>query len=100
MTLMDFALSAAVCFKAGKLTGMPAISMSMDFFQAGKLGEWIWADVEALKLTRTMGFAQGIIRNEAGEALMRCSGNFKLPKDLTAAEGIAVSELLKLKGLS
>ena len=42
MTLMDFALSAAVCHGCKKFTAMPTISMSLDFLAPGKLGSWIW----------------------------------------------------------
>ena len=94
MTLMDYALSAEVCHRLGKFTGTPTISMSFDFLEKAVIGDWIYADVEVLKLTNTMGFAQGIVRRQDGTALMRASGSFKLPKDLSQAAGVTLDELL------
>lgn len=94
MTLMDFALSAAVCHKIGKFTGTPTISMSFDFFAKAVIGDWIFAEVEALKITNTMGFAQGLIRNANGDALVRASGNFKLPKNLGQVSSVSVDDYI------
>lgn len=94
MTLMDFALSAAVCHKMGKFTGTPTISMSFDFLSKAVIGDWIFAEVEALKITNTMGFAQGIIKRENGDYLVRASGSFKLPKDIEGSSGVSVQDLL------
>ena len=99
MALMDIALSATVCHAIGKYLGTPTISMSLDFLEAGKLNEWIWADVEILKITNTMGFAQGVVRDQHNKALMRASASFKLPKDIEGAQGITVADLLAMKGV-
>lgn len=100
MTLMDFALSASICHKIEKYLAMPTISMSMDFLAMGNKGDWIWADVECLKVTRKMGFAQGIVRNSEGVALMRASGSFNLPKDIDKAPGINLADLLATKNIT
>lgn len=81
MTLMDFALSFAVCHKLNQFSGTPTISLSYDFLDKALIGDWIFAEVEALKITNTMGFAQGLIKRENGDVLVRASGNFKLPKN-------------------
>lgn len=94
MTLMDYALSAAVCHRIGKFTGTPTISMSFDFFTKAVIGDWIYADVEVLKITNTMGFAQGFVRRGDGTAVMRASGSFKLPRDIDSADGITLEQLL------
>jgi acyl-coenzyme A thioesterase PaaI-like protein len=79
--------------------GTPTISMSMDFLATGQLHDWIWADVETLKITNTMGFAQGVVRRQDNTILMRANGSFKLPKSLESVAGITVSELLAMKGI-
>lgn len=94
MTLMDFALSSSICHSVKKFLGMPTISLNCDFFATAKIGDWIWADVETLRVTRTMGFASGVVKNADGETLMRASGNFKLPKDLEAAPGVSLDDVL------
>lgn len=100
MTLMDIALSASVCHSVEKYMGMPTISMSMDFLAPGQLHDWIWADVETLKITNTMGFAQGVVRNQHNDILMRANGSFKLPKKLAEAAGVTLSDLLAMKGIA
>lgn len=99
MTLMDFALCAAVCHMVGKYMGVQTISMTTDFLASAKEGDWIWADVEPLRQTNTMGFAQGVVRNQDGEVLFRASASYKLPKDIEQAAGISVSDLLNMKGI-
>lgn len=100
MTLMDIALSSSICNSVGKYMGMPTISMSMDFLAPGQLHDWIWADVETLKITNTMGFSQGVVRNQEGKIFMRANGCFKLPKNLDEAAGVTLSELLAMKGIA
>lgn len=94
MTLMDFALSAVVCHAMGKFTGTPTISMSCDFLAKAVEGDWIYADVEALKITRTIGFSHGVVRRKDGTVLMRASGSFKLPADIDKAEGVFLADML------
>lgn len=93
MTLMDFALSFAVCHKLGSFAGTPTISLSYDFLDKALIGEWIYAEVEALHLSNTIGFARGIIKRENGDNLVRASGNFKLPKK-HYPQGKTVEEVL------
>lgn len=97
MSLMDFALNSAVCHAAGKYMGMPTISMTMDFLSSAREGDWIWTDVEPIKLTNTMGFAQGVIRNAANDILFRASGIYKLPKNIEQAPGVSVADLLAMQ---
>ena len=80
--------------------GLPTISLSSDFLASCSVGEWIWADVEPLQITKNFGFSQGVVRDAKGRALMRANGNFKLPEDIDASAGISVEDLLKIKGLS
>ena len=61
--------------------------------------QWIWADVETLRVTRNIGFTQGVVRNAAGEVLMRASGSYKLPKNIEKASGILIEDLMAMGGL-
>lgn len=93
MSLMDFSLSAGICHKIGVFSGTPTISLSFDFMSKALIGDWIFAEVEALKITNTMGFVQGLIKRENGDLLVRASGTFKLPK-AGAQAGTSVEDYL------
>lgn len=93
MTLMDFALSFAVCHKLGSFAGTPSISLTYDFLDKAMPGQWVYAEVEALHLSNTIGFARGVIKCEKGNNLVRASGNFKLPKK-HYPQGKTVEEVL------
>ncbi len=93
MSLMDFSLSAGICHKIGVFSGTPTISLSFDFMSKALIGDWIFAEVEALKITNTMGFVQGLIKRENGDLLVRASGTFKLPKQ-GAQAGTSVEDYL------
>lgn len=91
MTLMDIALSSAVCFALGKYTSTPTVNISFDFISAAKEGDWIYGDIQSVKLTRTMGFASGMIEGPDG-SVARASACYKLPRDLQSAAGMTVDE--------
>ena len=94
MTLMDIALSSAISFTLGKYTSTPTVSISFDFMAATKAGAWVYADIHSVKLTRTLGFASGMIVGPDG-CVARASGCFKLPNDLESAPGMKVEEYLQ-----
>ncbi len=96
MGLMDIALSGSVCFAMGKYTGTPTISITLDYIAASREGDWIFAEVHAADLTRTMGFVNGIIKGSNGN-LVRASGCFKLPNDIEAAPGISVKDFNEMR---
>jgi uncharacterized protein (TIGR00369 family) len=91
MTLMDMALSSAVCFKLGKFCGTPTVNISLDFISSAKEGDWIEARILSSNLTRTLGFSNGLIEGPRG-TVARASGCFKLPNDLEAAPGMSIEE--------
>lgn len=91
MTLMDIALSGAVCNAIGKYTSTPTINISFDFISTANLGDWIYADILSIDLTRTMGFVNAMIEGPQGR-VARVSGCFKLPADLDAYPGMAADE--------
>jgi uncharacterized protein (TIGR00369 family) len=91
MTLMDIALSGAVCFALGKYTSTPTVSSSFDFMAGAKEGDWIYGDIHSVKLTRTMGFASATIEGPNG-SVARASACFKLPGDVESAPGMGIEE--------
>ncbi len=58
MTLMDVALSGAVCVALGNYTATPTVSSSFDFMAAAKLGDWIHTDVIPVDLNPHHGFCE------------------------------------------
>ncbi len=93
MAMFDISFAGAVGFRIGKFAGTPTINISIDYLSSSIEGEWIYTDVECLKVTNTMGFARGMIRNTAGDIKASGSGVFKLPKDLEASPGVSVEEV-------
>lgn len=91
MTLMDYALSSALCSRLGKYTTTPTINMSMDFIGAAKLGDWIQVEVVSVDLTRTLGFVTAIVQGPHGH-VARASGCFKLPNDNAKHPAIAADD--------
>ena len=91
MTFMDMALSAAVCEAMGKYTSSPTINISFDFMSSAKEGDWVYANIPSVKLTRTMGFVSGMLEGPEGP-VVRASGVFKLPRDIEANPGMDPDE--------
>lgn len=91
MTLIDIALSSAVCCELGKYTSTPTVSINFDFIAGAKQGDWIYADVQSVNLTRSMGFASAMIIGEKG-TVATASGCYKLPADLQSAPGMSVED--------
>ena len=94
MTLMDFALSTEVCHATDTFVGTPTVSFSIDFMESARAGDFIWADTEVLKTTRTLAFTQGVIRC-ADKALARASATFKLPNEKQAEHAVTGSVFYK-----
>jgi uncharacterized protein (TIGR00369 family) len=56
---------------------LPTVSLQLDYMTPVPLGAWVEGECEVLKVTRTMVFAQGLVRAD-GVAAVRCSGVFKI----------------------
>ena len=56
---------------------LPTVSLQLDYMAPVPLGAWVEGEAEVLKVTRTMVFAQGVLRVE-GATAVRCSGVFKI----------------------
>lgn len=95
MALLDIAFAAVIGHAVGKYAGTPTININIDFMAASKAGEWLYTDCECLKLSNTMGFAQGTVRSEK-EIKVAGSGIFKLPKNIETAVGLSAEEITKM----
>ena len=56
---------------------LPTVSLQIDYLAPVPLGAWVEGECEVLKVTRTMVFAQGLVRAD-GATAVRCSGVFKI----------------------
>lgn len=56
---------------------LPTVSLQVDYVGPAKLGAWVEGEMQVLRITRTMVFAQGLVRSD-GEVALRCSGVFKI----------------------
>lgn len=56
---------------------LPTVSLQLDYLAPVPLGAWVEGECEVLKVTRTMVFAQGLVRAD-GVLAVRCSGVFKI----------------------
>ena len=78
MTLADITAASGVNIVRGKKAGSPTINLSLDFISAGRLGQWLQADVTSTTVKRRFGFCSGLI--SSSEAVVaRFSGTFYLP---------------------
>jgi uncharacterized protein (TIGR00369 family) len=56
---------------------LPTVSLQIDYVGPAKLGAWVEGEMQVLRQTRSMVFAQGLVRAD-GELALRCSGVFKI----------------------
>lgn len=91
MTFLDIALSSMVCSKFGQYTSTPTINLSFDFMSIIKEGDFIFTELHAIKLTRTMGFVSVMVEGPRG-SVVRASGSFKLPRDTDNLMGMGVDD--------
>jgi len=56
---------------------LPTVSLQVDYITSAKLGEWVEGEMQVLRTTRTMVFAQGLVKS-GGTVVLRCSGVFKI----------------------
>lgn len=75
----DMLLPVSVHHKSAEvgLRFLPTVSLQIDYLAPVPLGAWVEGECEVLKVTRTMVFAQGLVRAD-GVAALRCSGVFKI----------------------
>jgi len=56
---------------------LPTVSLQLDYMVPAPLGAWVEGEADVLRVTRTMVFAQGIVRVD-GVVAVRCSGVMKI----------------------
>lgn len=56
---------------------LPTVSLQLDYLAPVPLDAWVEGVCDVLKVTRTMVFAQGLVRAD-GVTAVRCSGVFKI----------------------
>lgn len=78
MTLADIAAAAGVNLVRGKKAGSPTLNLSLDFISAGRLGQWLEAEITHTTVKRLFGFSSGVISNNEG-VVARFNGTFYLP---------------------
>lgn len=60
---------------------LPTVSLQIDYLAPAKLGAWVEGEMQVLRTTRTMVFAQGLVTSD-GEPALRCSGVFKIGPEI------------------
>lgn len=80
MSLLDIALSGAVCSALGQYTTTPTVNISTDFMAAAKVGDWVQVNILSVDLTRTLGFVNAVIEGPDCR-IARTNGCFKLPNE-------------------
>lgn len=76
-SLLDNALGINCNLMSGSDAPAPTISLSMDFLNSVKLGEWVESRVTVLKLTRSMAFVEGRLITAEGGIVARGNALFK-----------------------
>jgi uncharacterized protein (TIGR00369 family) len=56
---------------------LPTINLQLDYLAPAPLGAWMQGEVQVLRVTRTMVFAQGLVTADGANAV-RVSGIFKI----------------------
>ena len=77
-TLADITAGTGVNLARGMKAGSPTVNLSLDYIAAGRLGEWLQANVEQVTVKRRFGFCSGAIYNASG-IVTRFNGTFYLP---------------------
>ena len=77
--LTDVVLGIGGLEQAGVKGFFVTIALTQDFLAPVPLGAWLEAEVELLRRTRTTMFVQGVFKVR-GEAALRASGVFRLPR--------------------
>ena len=78
-TFCDMLLPLSVHHKTAELAGrfLPTVSLQVDYLAPVRLGMWVQGEADALRVTRSLVFAQGLVIAD-GEPCVRVSGVFKI----------------------
>lgn len=78
MTLADVAAASSINFARQKLAGTPTLSLSFDFINAAREGDWLEAHTDRVSVKKRFGFASGVILC-GDKIILRYSGTFYYP---------------------
>jgi uncharacterized protein (TIGR00369 family) len=78
MTLADVAAASSINFARNKLAGTPTLSLSFDFINAAREGDWLEAHTDRVSVKNRFGFASGVITRDE-KIILRYSGTFYYP---------------------
>ena len=67
---------------------LPTIQLQVDYLAPAPLGAWVEGEVQVLRVTRTLVFAQGLV-SANGEPALRTSGIFKIGPEFPGPSEIA-----------
>ncbi len=75
MTLADIAAASGATLASERRASAPTVNLNVDFISAGKLGQWLYTELEGVSARRHFGFAHGRILH--GERVVaRFNGTF------------------------
>ena len=80
-TFSDMVLSAMVGHAVGEMMGMATINLNIDYLSSGREGDWIELGPQNLHITKTMGFASGVLTGPDGP-VARANATVRLPKSI------------------
>jgi uncharacterized protein (TIGR00369 family) len=63
---------------------LPTINLQIDYLAPAPLGAWVQGDVQVLRTTRSLVFAQGLVTAD-GAAAVRVSGIFKIGQPFSSS---------------
>ena len=74
---------------------LPTINLQIDYLAPAPLGAWVQGDVQVLRVTRSMVFAQGLVTADGTNAV-RVSGIFKIGPPIAGILAAGASSTAKL----
>ncbi len=80
MSVMDMAIGMAILRERKSASFVPSVNLTFDFIKPARIGDWLESEVDFVRNTRRLGFAQGLLNGPDGPVL-RCSGICKLPRE-------------------
>lgn len=86
-TFADMCLPIAARFQAATDMGfLPTVNLTCDFMAPAPLGAWVEGRADALKFTKNLLFAQGMVTAD-GTAVLRANGIFKITSSTSSKSG-------------
>lgn len=80
-SFVDVSMAQSALFQIGRKGISPTIHLETDFISAITPGQWVECQANLVNRTRSMNFVEGVVTAD-GTPVARCSGIFKVPRDL------------------